>query len=128
MAKTVQVLVVDDEPAVRRAIRLLLESSGYAVCDVDSGDAALERLADRGFDLVITDQHMPGMDGWQLADRIRQRLPTQPIIMATALIDKCTISEASQNVDAFLLKPFSPPQLQEVIDQALCRQAVDCKD
>jgi len=116
----VQILVVDDEPIVRRSIKMLLEHDGHAVCAVESGEAALEQLAQRKFDLVITDFSMSGMHGGQLAVRIRQLIPTQPIIMCTAFVEEYKIfGEASGHVDALLFKPFSFKELREAIELVL---------
>jgi CheY-like chemotaxis protein len=116
----VKILVVDDEAIVRRSIKLLLEYDGHEVWPVDCGEAALAELAQRSFDLVITDFSMPGMHGDQLVARIRQLLPTQPIIMATAFVaDYKIFGQASSHVDAFLFKPFSLKELREAVGQAL---------
>jgi two-component system, cell cycle response regulator CpdR len=121
-----QILVVDDEAIVRRCIKMLLEHDGHRVWPVDSGEAALEQLSQRSFDLVITDFSMPGMHGDQMVARIRQMIPTQPIIMATAFVDDYQIfGQASGRVDALLLKPFSLKQLREAIEQALSSEKLD---
>jgi CheY-like chemotaxis protein len=77
------ILVVDDEPSVREAIRLNLESAGYSVeCAVDGLDAA--RILERErFDVVLTDILMPNSDGLELIDRVHRYLPGQPIIAMT---------------------------------------------
>ena len=117
----VKILVVDDEAIVRRSIAMLLKHDGHEVWPVDSGEAALAQLAERRFDLVITDFSMPGMRGDQLVARIRQLLPTQPIIMATAFLeeDYRIFGEASGRVDAWLLKPFSLNELRDAVEQVL---------
>ena len=99
---------------------MLLEHDGHEVCLADSGEAALEILAQRKFDLVITDFSMPGMHGDQLVVRIRQLIPNQPIIMASAFVEKYKIfGEASGQVDALLLKPFGMKELRAAIEQVL---------
>jgi CheY-like chemotaxis protein len=116
----VKILVVDDEAIVRRAIKMLLEHDGHKVWPVDSGEAALAELAQRSFDLVITDFSMPGMKGDQLVARIRQLMPTQPIILATAFVEDYKIfGQAIGPVDALLFKPFSLEELREAIERVL---------
>ena len=116
----IQILVVEDEAVVRRAIKLLLEFDRHKVCAVESGEAALAELAQRRFDVVITDFSMPGMHGDQLVARIRQQLPDQPIIMATAFAEQYKVfGEASGPVDALLFKPFSLKELREAIERVL---------
>jgi CheY-like chemotaxis protein len=122
----VQILVVDDEPIVRRSIRMLLEHDGHKVCAVDGGEAALEELARRKFDLVITDFSMPGMHGDQLIHHIRELISTQPIIMATAFVEEYKIfGDVSAFPDALLLKPFSLKELREAIEQVLPQEQSD---
>jgi DNA-binding response OmpR family regulator len=118
--KRIQILVVDDEEMVRRSMKMLLEHDGHEVCLADSGEAALEILAQRKFELVITDFSMPGMHGDQLVVRIRQLIPNQPIIMASAFVEEYKIfGEASGQVDALLLKPFGMKELRAAIEQVL---------
>ena len=120
MKKGVQILVVDDEAIVRQSIKMLLEHDGHGVWAVDSGEAALAELTQRKFDLVITDYSMPGMQGDELVARIRQLIPDQPIIMATAFVQEYkTFGEASGYADALLLKPFSFDELRGAIEQVL---------
>jgi CheY-like chemotaxis protein len=116
----IQILVVDDEPMFRQSMKMLLEHDGHKVFAVDSGEAALEKLAKRKFDLIITDFSMPGMHGDQLVCRIRKIKATQPIILVTAFVEEYRVfGEASGRVDALLLKPFSVKELHEAIEQAL---------
>jgi CheY-like chemotaxis protein len=121
--QALRILVVDDEVSVRRSMKMLLEHDGHEVCAVDSGEAALEQiaqLAQRKFDLVITDFSMPGMYGDELVTRIRKINPDQPIIMCTAFVEDYKVfGGASGHVDALLLKPFSFMELREAIEQVL---------
>ena len=122
----VQILLVDDEPTVRRSMKMLLEHDGHKVFAVESGEAALAHLAQRKFDLVITDFSMPGMPGDQLVARIRERQPDQPIIMAAAFVPEYKVfGQASEKVDALLVKPFSFSELREAIEQVLAQALPD---
>ena len=116
-------MVVDDEPTVRNAIKRLLEHAGYIVDTADGGEPALELLAKKAFDLVVTDFSMPGMHGDQLVAKIRQTNPNQRIIMATAFVEEYKVfGQATAPVDALLLKPFSLQELHEAIARAMARE------
>ena len=120
MKNRLQILVVDDEPTVRQAIKQLLKHVGYEVEAVDGGEAALDLMQQRVFDVVITDFSMPGMYGDQLAARIRQQSPGQPIIMVTAYAQEFKVfGQPYANVDALILKPFTLQELDEAIKQVV---------
>lgn len=117
-----QILVVDDEPTVCKAFKLLLNYEGHEVHSVDNGQAALAALDERTFDVVITDFSMPGIRGDELAARIKKRQPLQPVIMASAFAgDFEHLGQSSGQVDALLVKPFSREALREAIERALIR-------
>jgi CheY-like chemotaxis protein len=114
-----QILVVDDEPTVARAVKMLLEHDGHTVQTADNGEAALATLELGKFDLVITDYSMQGMKGVQLAARIKERQPDLPVIMATAFAEDFNIfGKPSGGVDFVIGKPFSQKELREVVAQA----------
>src|SRR5438105_15349821 len=81
-----QVLIVDDDPALLEALpeTLRLRMSGVTVDTADSAAAALERIAARDYDAIVTDIKMPGMDGLALLAEIRKRQPDTPTLMITA--------------------------------------------
>ena len=111
-----RILVVDDEPDVRQAIKMMLEHDGHEVQTVDSGEAALALLEHNTFDLITTDYSMAGMKGDQLAAIIKQRWPGQPVIMATAFVAYLyPSSKPSGGVDCVLNKPFSLVELRKAI-------------
>jgi CheY-like chemotaxis protein len=109
------ILVVDDEPVVADTIRLLLMINRHRVEVAEDGEKALALHEKGKYDLVIVDLALPGMDGLELARRIRVRNPQQPIIMITAHKETVTNDKRKANIDAILGKPFSPQQLQEVL-------------
>jgi CheY-like chemotaxis protein len=118
--KALQILVADDDAMTRQSIQLLLEYDGHEVFPVDSSEAALAQLAERIFDLVITDFLMPGIQGDELVGHIRKLIPTQPILMVTAFLNEYEkYGQASGGIDALLLKPFSRQQLQDAIEQVM---------
>ena len=123
MNKGLEILVVDDEALVGETIKLLLDHEEHKVCHVESGEAALAELAQRKFDLVITDFLMPGMQGDELVANIRQLAPAQPIIMVTAFIHEFKVfGQSAGKPDAILLKPFSLTELRDAIHRVLTRE------
>jgi CheY-like chemotaxis protein len=114
-----QVLVVDDEPAIRQLIRRMLEPEGYRVEEAGDGTEALRSLKSRPADCVITDICMPGMGGCDLIAALRRIAPLLPVIAITGAAD--TRSDSFQNftrtfgVKRVLTKPFSTHQVLEAV-------------
>src|ERR687894_2876825 len=83
--KPLRVLIVDDDPALLEALpeTLRLRMGGVTVETADSAAAALDRIADRDYDAIVTDIKMPGMDGLELLAEIRTRRPDTPTLMIT---------------------------------------------
>jgi len=111
-----QILVVDDEPAVSRAIKMMLEYCGHKVQTASSGREALAMLEQGRFDLVTTDFSMPEMNGAALAIAIKQRLPNQPVLMISG---NALMSQSAGNpltgVDLVIGKPFLLDDLRQAI-------------
>ena len=111
-----RILVVDDEPLVCDAVKMMLEFDGHSVETAGSGKAALAMLEQTQFDLVITDFEMPLMKGDELAAAIKARDPKQPVVMITAYAE---MLQASGNpltgVDFMISKPFLLENLREAI-------------
>ena len=114
------ILVVDDDPSVADALRLLLKVDGHKVEVAGNGETALAKYKVGNHDLVIAAFLMPGMDGLELARLIKALSPRQPILLVTAHFETVSNSEKArlQYVDALLAKPFSPEQLREAIRAA----------
>lgn len=128
-ASAARVLVVDDDPGLRRLISMRLESAGHQVDAVDSGEAALGSLAGQLPDLVITDLRMPGMDGMSLFRHLRERLPGLPVIILTAhgtIPD--AVAASREGAFAFLTKPFDGAELLGSVADALDRRAHPVKE
>jgi CheY-like chemotaxis protein len=111
-----QILVVDDEPTVCEAIKMMLQYDGHEVQTAGSGKEALARIEQRRFDVVFTDYFMPEMRGDKLAMAIKERLPNLPVVMVTAHAD---VLKASGNpltgVDFLINKPFLLQDLRTAI-------------
>ena len=113
-------MVVDDEPAVRDAIKMLFQFDGHKVQIASGGQEALSLLENGEFDLITTDYSMSGMQGDELAAIIKKRLPHQPIIMITAYADMLKSSDNPlPGVDRIISKPFSLAELREAIAKVL---------
>jgi two-component system sensor histidine kinase/response regulator len=113
-----RVLVVDDETSLGTLVRLILEPHGYDVMAVESGAAALEVLIEAPFDLILLDWQMPGMDGLEVARRVRaMQLATQPrLVMLTGFGDARIGGQATAaGIDRLMLKPFNPQLLLEEV-------------
>jgi putative two-component system response regulator len=107
-------LVIDDEPSVRRLLVKLLEAQGYEVLAVADGLAGLELLQARTVDTVLLDVRLPGIDGIEICRRIRAHAPTQhtPVVFLTALNDREFRREGrAAGADDFLTKPFDEIEL-----------------
>jgi CheY-like chemotaxis protein len=107
-----RILVVDDEPSVGNAVKLLLKFDGHEVEATNSGKEALAMFKPGRFDLVFTDFTMPGMNGDQLAAAIKADAPGQPVVMITAHAGTLT---QSPDVDFVVGKPFRLAHLREAI-------------
>src|ERR1022692_1556288 len=108
-----RILLVDDQQSVREAISLLLGLDEHTVIEAGNGAEALDLFLHDQFDLLITDFEMPKMKGNELAARIRQLSPAQPIFMITAYAEK--LGETDNPVDAILNKPFALEELRQVM-------------
>ncbi|HEY9508606.1 MAG TPA: response regulator [Verrucomicrobiae bacterium] len=115
-----KILVVDDEPFVCDAVKMMLTFDGHQVQTANSGREALATLEKNQFDLVITDFAMPIMKGDELAGFIKAKFPGQPIIMITAYAEMLQSSgNPLQGIDRLISKPFLLDELREAIAQVL---------
>lgn len=115
------ILLVDDDEAVRRVTRKLLERSGFPVSDVTDGPAALALLeqANGGISLVLSDLNMPGMNGLELAERVRARHPDVAVVLMSGLVDEALRGSAREaGVDGVVAKPFQLDELLEAVRAA----------
>ena len=108
-----RVLLVDDEPAVRMAVKQLLSFHGYEVTEAEGAAEALKKYQAGKYDCVITDNLMPFMRGPELAARIRAIDPAQRIVMFSASADR--LGHEGMPWDALLVKPFGTEDLMAAI-------------
>jgi len=119
-----RILVIDDEPQIRRVMRAALSATGYEVSDARSGEEAVEKLGDERFDLILLDVNLPGMSGMDACRVIRREtlVPDVPIIMLTVRNAEKDIVEAlDAGADDYVVKPFGTPELLARIRAALRR-------
>jgi two-component system, OmpR family, KDP operon response regulator KdpE len=106
-----KILVVDDEAAIRKVVRDALEREGHAVETAAAGADAVGRLEAGGFDLLITDLNMPGMDGLELVRRVR-RFSAAPILILTVRQDeRAKVRLLDSGADDYVTKPFGVAEL-----------------
>jgi CheY-like chemotaxis protein len=112
-----RILLVDDEPSIRGCFRMMLEIDDHTVTEANNGAEALELFTKGQFDLVMTDFEMPVMKGDELAVRIKQRAPKQPVLMITAY--RKELRDSKNPVDSILNKPFTLESLRGAIAKLL---------
>lgn len=117
-----KVLVVDDDPVVARSFDRVLSDKGYAVITASDGPEALKKLADAEYDVVFTDIRMPGMDGIQLAERVKARRPWLPVVIITGYgsLENEARADAA-GVAQFLHKPLSAEMIEASASKAVAR-------
>lgn len=125
MDKNMKILVVDDFSTMRRIIKNLLKDLGFSnIQEADDGSTALPMLQQGGFDFVVTDWNMPGMQGIDLLRAIRadDNLKHLPVLMVTAEAKKEQIIAAAQaGVNGYVVKPFTAATLKEKLDKVFER-------
>jgi two-component system KDP operon response regulator KdpE len=105
--KLVRVLVVDDEPAMRRGLRTSLRTNGYEVEEARSGEEAVQIASEHTADIVLLDVNMPGMGGVEACRRLRSALPTAGIVMITVRdAEEDTVEALEAGADDYITKPF----------------------
>lgn len=106
-----RILIVDDEPQIKRMLRTSLQSSGYDVVLAANGVEALEQFGRHVPDLVITDLAMPEMNGLELTQAIRRMASTPIIVLSVRDTDAMKVNALDEGADDYLTKPFSMPEL-----------------
>ena len=115
-------LAVDDSASMRQMVSFTLKSAGYNVVEAVDGQDAWEKAGGRTFDLVLTDQNMPRMDGISLTKKLRetsQFKATPILILTTESSDQMKQAGRSAGATGWLVKPFDPTKLLEVIKKVI---------
>ena len=116
------ILAVDDSPSMRKMVSFTLTGAGYQVIEAVDGQDAYEKAQSQSFDLVLTDQNMPRLDGLGLTRKLRDhpQFKTTPILMLTTESSDL-MKQAGREAGAtgWLVKPFDPTKLLEVIKKVI---------
>jgi two-component system response regulator HydG len=121
--KKAKILVVDDEASARSGLTKLLEQEGYEVETAADGLLALELLAEKAPNLIVTDLKMPNMDGMQLVAKVREQYPDIPTIVTTAFSDVSAAVQAMRaGAEDYLTKPVDFEALLLAVERALQRR------
>ena len=115
-----KVLVVDDDPVVRKSFDRVLSGKGYAVITAESGEEALHKLDEERYDIVYSDVRMPGMSGLEVAENVKARRPWTPVVIITGYGTEAAEARAkAAGVSSFLHKPLSPEMIEDSIRDTL---------
>jgi CheY-like chemotaxis protein len=115
-----KVLVVDDDPVVSKSFDRVLARKGYVVVSAENGAEALNKFSKEDFDAVFTDIKMPGMDGLEVAERLRAKRPWTPVLIITGYGSAENEKRAeAAGVRGFLRKPLSPEMIETSLDAAV---------
>ncbi len=119
MSRRLDVLVVDDDPAIRDALRAVLEHAGHTVAEAETGERAIATLEERRFDVVLLDLAMPGMHGLDALERIRENAPDVGVIVVSGEATIANAMRAGQRgAFDFIEKPPDRERLLDVVMQA----------
>jgi two-component system KDP operon response regulator KdpE len=119
-----RILVVDDEPQLRRALRSTLSALGFVVADAETGEAALEKLREDRFDLVLLDINLPGLSGIETCRAIRARSDIGVLMLTVRDRAEDKIQALDAGADGYVTKPFDVNELLARIRSTLRRTPV----
>ena len=119
-----RILVVDDEPQIRRVLRTTLSSQGYEVFDAKTGEDALRAIREQRFDLLLLDMNMPGMGGLEACREIRASSDVAIIMLTVRGTEHDKVTALDAGADDYITKPFGMPELLARIRAALRRLPV----
>ena len=123
-----KVLVVDDDPVVRKSFDRVLSGKGYAVITAENGDEALRKLNEEKYDVVYTDIRMPGMSGLEVAEEVKARRPWTPVVIITGYGTEAAEARAeAAGVLSFLHKPLTPEMIEDSAREALAAPTAEAE-
>lgn len=123
--KSATILVVDDEPQIRRVMRATLTAHGYTIIEARDGHEALEKFASERPELVILDMNMPGIDGLEACREIRASSSVPIIMLTVRSAEKDKVRALDAGADDYIVKPFGIQELLARIRAALRRSPAE---
>ena len=120
LKKKRQLLVVDDSEAMQKLLSQALSLMGYDVTLSDNGIEASTLFVNGSYDLVMTDLHMPLMNGWELSRIVKEQSPNTPVVVITGSCDDMLWEKLNMNlVDAIIPKPFKLEEIKKAVQRLL---------
>ena len=116
-----RILIVDDDPQIRRVMRTTLIAQGYEAADAKSGEEAIEKFREDKYDLVLLDMNMGGMDGVETCREIRAGSDVAIVMLTVRDAEKDKIAALDAGADDYVTKPFSAPELMARVRASLRR-------
>ena len=116
-----RILVVDDDPQIRRVMRVTLTGQGYEVDDATSGESALDKVRQERFDLILLDLNMPGIGGLEACREIRAQSEVAIIMLTVRDAEADKVQALDAGADDYVTKPFGSSELLARIRAALRR-------
>ena len=118
--RPLRILIVDDEPAIRRFLRTSLGAEGYNLLEAESGEEALELLGRNAVDLIVLDLGLPGVSGLEVIQRLREEGSSVPIVVLSSRTDEAgKVKALDMGADDYVTKPFGMDELLARIRAAL---------
>jgi len=116
-----RILIVDDDPQIRRVMRTTLVVQGYEVADARSGEEAIEKFREEKYDLILLDLNMPGMDGIATCREIRSSSDVAIVMLTVRDSERDKVTALDAGADDYVTKPFSTPELLARVRAAMRR-------
>jgi DNA-binding NtrC family response regulator len=125
MDNKIRIMIVDDEMIVRKSLWTWFKKYGHEVDTAASGPEALEKLEQKSFQVMFVDIKMPGMDGLELLEKVKQDYPDIMVVIITAYGSiESAVRAMRTGASDYLLKPFKPDQLSLVMERIICQQKI----
>jgi len=122
------ILLVDDEPQIRRALKMPLAQHGYVVIEAKTGEEAIEKMGEERADLVVLDMNMPGMGGLAACQELRERYDVPIIILSVRNAEREKVAALDAGADDYVVKPVGIDELLARVRANLRRRPTEAAD